>query len=358
MNKAFNLIDEAINRGSLTEAEHDKIMLLIHKDGQIDDSEQCKLSELFSAIQTKQVILSRDSEVKKDSSKDDFVKDAISRNSKDLNQERKVEEGSGNPLNVPSTQPAPSLPSPDFFSNEIEKNGEQDSESSFAHLFNLSHYTRASGAQRFHAASERLLDIKLDGKVWIKSGSMVAYEGGINFRREGITEHGFGKLLKRGVTGENSPLTAAQGQGNLYLADQGKKIKVIELKGIPIYLQSSHILAFDSEIKWNVESLFNMATALAGGLFHLVFSGRGMIAFSARFEPIILRVTPGNPVMTDANATVGWSSGVIPNVKTDVNLQTLIGRGSGETIQLKFEGDGFVIIQPYEEVKEVPAQSK
>ncbi len=352
MNKAFNLIDEAINRGSLTEAEHDKIMHLIHKDGQIDSDEQEKLSELFSAIQTKQVVLTRDLEIKKNSSKDQLIEDAISRNSKDLNQERKVEEGSGNPLDVPSTQPAPSLPSPDFFSKEVGSSAPEELESSFDHIFNLSHYTRPSHAQRFHAGSERLLDINLDGKVWIKTGTMVAYQGGINFRREGITEHGFGKLLKRGVTGESSPLTAAQGQGNLYLADQGKKIKVVELKGIPIYLQSSHILAFDSQIKWNVESLFNVGTALAGGLFHIVFSGRGMIAFSARFEPIILRVSPGNPVMTDANATVGWSSGVIPNVKTDVNLQTLIGRGSGETIQLKFEGDGFVIIQPFEEIKE------
>ena len=26
------------------------------------------------------------------------------------------------------------------------------------------------------------------------------------------------------------------------------------------------------------------------------------------------------------------------------------GRGSGESIQMKFDGDGFVVVQPYEEI--------
>lgn len=349
MNKAFTLIDQAIHQGSLTEDEHDKIMMLIHKDGQIDSDEQSKLSELFYAIQTKRVTLTKNTTLKHNSDKDDFIKEAILRNSTDLNQERKENEA-GDPLDVPSTQHPSVIPSPDFFSQPQDTLDSEEVEDDFSHLFNLENYKRPANSNRFHCASERLLDINLNSKVWIKSGSMVAYQGMINFRREGLAEHGLGKLLKRGITGETSPLTAAEGVGSLYLADQGKKIKVIELKGVPIYLQSSHILAFESDIKWNVESLFNVGTALAGGLFHLVFSGRGMIAFSARFEPIILRVTPNNPVMTDANATVGWSSGVVPSMKTDVNLQTLIGRTSGETIQLRFEGDGFVIIQPYEEV--------
>ena len=34
----------------------------------------------------------------------------------------------------------------------------------------------------------------------------------------------------------------------------------------------------------------------------------------------------------------------------DVTLKTLLGRGSGESFQLKFQGDGWVVLQPYEEV--------
>jgi uncharacterized protein (AIM24 family) len=35
-------------------------------------------------------------------------------------------------------------------------------------------------------------------------------------------------------------------------------------------------------------------------------------------------------------------------VKTDVNLKTFIGRGSGETVQIAFSGNGWVLIQPSE----------
>ena len=29
--------------------------------------------------------------------------------------------------------------------------------------------------------------------------------------------------------------------------------------------------------------------------------------------------------------------------------KTFFGRGSGESIQMKFDGDGFVVVQPFEE---------
>jgi uncharacterized protein (AIM24 family) len=35
-------------------------------------------------------------------------------------------------------------------------------------------------------------------------------------------------------------------------------------------------------------------------------------------------------------------------VKSDVNLKTLVGRGSGETLQIGFTGAGWVLVQPSE----------
>jgi uncharacterized protein (AIM24 family) len=39
-----------------------------------------------------------------------------------------------------------------------------------------------------------------------------------------------------------------------------------------------------------------------------------------------------------------------PEFKTDVSLKTFLGRGSGESFQMMFNGDGFVVVQPYEEL--------
>jgi len=40
------------------------------------------------------------------------------------------------------------------------------------------------------------------------------------------------------------------------------------------------------------------------------------------------------------------------SIKTDVSMKTLIGRGSGESVQLAFTGSGWVLIQPSEGVVE------
>lgn len=71
---------------------------------------------------------------------------------------------------------------------------------------------------------------------------------------------------------------------------------------------------------------------------------------TAHYEPLTLRVSPGNPVITDPNATVAWSGNLQPKFQTDISLKTFFGRASGESIQMKFEGEGFVVIQPYDEV--------
>ena len=89
---------------------------------------------------------------------------------------------------------------------------------------------------------------------------------------------------------------------------------------------------------------------LAGGLFNVRLQGTGMVAFTTHYDPITLVVTPDMPVVTDPNATVAWSGSLEPRIRTDVSIKTFFGRGSGESIQTEFNGNGFVVIQPFEEV--------
>ena len=58
----------------------------------------------------------------------------------------------------------------------------------------------------FELESPRMLEVNLDGMVWTKMGSMVAYNGQIKFEREGILEKGLGKALKKALTGEGGRL--------------------------------------------------------------------------------------------------------------------------------------------------------
>ncbi|MGX6443478.1 AIM24 family protein [Neobacillus sp. K501] len=202
----------------------------------------------------------------------------------------------------------------------------------------------------FELETPRMLEVNLDGQVWAKAGSMVAYHGQIKFTREGLLEHGLGTAFKKAFTGEGASLMKANGKGKLYLADSGKKIIILNLENDSIYINGNDLLAFESSIKWDIKLMKKIAGMMAGGLFNVRCEGTGMIAFTSHYEPLTLRVTPSAPVCTDPNATIAWSGNLQPEFQTDISFKTFIGRGSGESIQMKFQGDGFVVIQPYEEV--------
>ena len=202
----------------------------------------------------------------------------------------------------------------------------------------------------FELESARLLEINLNGRVWTKMGSMVAYRGQVKFTREGVLEHGFGKFLKKTVSGEGARLTKAEGNGKVYLADQGKKVTILNLEGQSIFVNGNDLLAFEEHIQWDIRIMKKMTAVLAGGLFNVRLEGEGMIAITSHYDPLTLKVSPQDPVITDPNATIAWSGNLEPEFRTDMSLKTFFGRGSGESIQMQFQGDGFVVIQPFEEV--------
>ena len=209
---------------------------------------------------------------------------------------------------------------------------------------------RDRGQGLFELESQRILEVNLDGFVWTKMGSMIAYVGDVKFTREKILEHGIGKMLKKGLTGEGARLTKVQGTGAVYLADQGKKITLLELGGESLFVNGNDLLAFQDGIEWDIKVMKKLTAMLAGGLFNVKLSGHGLVAITTHYDPMTLVVRPGTPVFTDPNATVAWSGSLTPEFKADVSLKTFVGRGSGESIQMKFEGEGFVVVQPYEEV--------
>ena len=210
------------------------------------------------------------------------------------------------------------------------------------------------GEGLFELETPRMLEINLNGQVWSKAGAMVSYRGQIKFEREGVLEHGIGKMFKKALTGEGASLMKANGNGKLYLADQGKKISILHLQNDAIFVNGNDLLAFEPSINWDIKLMRRVAGMLSGGLFNVSLEGTGMVAVTSHYEPLTLLVSPDNPVYTDPNATVAWSGNLQPEFVTDISFKTFLGRGSGESIQMKFSGDGFVVVQPFEEVYYAP----
>jgi uncharacterized protein (AIM24 family) len=206
------------------------------------------------------------------------------------------------------------------------------------------------GQGLFELENPRMLEVNLNGMVWTKMGSMVAYVGQVKFVREGIMEQGLGNLLKKAVSGEGAKLTKASGTGKVYLADSGKTIQILSLNNEALVVNGNDLLAFEPSIKFDIRMVKKLAALVSSGLFNVRLEGTGLVAIASHFEPLTLLVKPGQPVRTDPNATVAWSGSLEPEFRTDVSLKTFFGRGSGESIQMEFNGDGFVVVQPFEEI--------
>jgi uncharacterized protein (AIM24 family) len=204
---------------------------------------------------------------------------------------------------------------------------------------------------KFELENPYTLEVNLDGRVWCKAGAMIGYVGAVKFTRQGALEQGLGTLLKKMVSGEGASLMKMEGRGRVYLAEEGKRIQVLSLgAGEAIFVNGNDLLALEDGMKYEIKMMRRVAGMASGGLFNVRVQGPGVVAITTHYNPITLRVTPGEPVFTDPNATVAWSGDLTPAIHTDISFKTLMGRGSGESIQLRFEGSGWVVLQPYEEV--------
>ena len=210
----------------------------------------------------------------------------------------------------------------------------------------LQRFTETESGESFSLQNERLLKVELaDVTIQAKLGSMVAYQGDVKFERAGTG--GMARLMKKVATGEGARLMTVSGTGEVFLADHAQEVHLVKLADDKITVSSANLLAFDAGIDWDIRKVEGASGVLAGGLFNLELSGSGWVALLSDGPPMLLQLKD-DPAFADPQAAITWSSGVKTAVKTDVNLKTLIGRGSGETLQMQFSGDGWLLVQPSE----------
>jgi uncharacterized protein (AIM24 family) len=210
----------------------------------------------------------------------------------------------------------------------------------------LAQFQETEGPEAFSLQNSKLLKVELaDVTIQAKLGSMVAYQGDVKFEHAG--SGGVSRMLKKAVTSEGTNLMKISGTGEVFLADMAQDIHLIKLEDDKITANGANVLAFDAGIDWDIKRVEGASGALAGGLYNMELAGGGWIALVSDGPPLLLQLD-GEQTFADPQAAITWSSGVSTSVKTDVNVKTLIGRGSGETVQVGFSGSGWLLIQPSE----------
>ncbi|MEU7064421.1 AIM24 family protein [Streptomyces sp. NPDC053429] len=191
----------------------------------------------------------------------------------------------------------------------------------------------------------------VNGEMLARQGSMVAFRGNLQFERKG---QGIGGMLKRAVTGEGLPLMSVRGQGEAWFAHQAANCFIVEFEpGDALTINGRNVLCFDPSLSYEIK-MVKGAGMTGGGLFNSLFTGTGKLAVICDGNPIIIPVTAQAPVYVDTDAVVGWSAALETGLHRSQSVGSMIRGGSGEAVQLKLSGEGFVIVRP-SEVTEVPA---
>jgi uncharacterized protein (AIM24 family) len=210
----------------------------------------------------------------------------------------------------------------------------------------LAQYNEVESQDAFSLQNSKLLKVELNQvTIQAKLGSMVAYQGDVSFEHAG--SGGMSRMLKKAVTGEGQSLMKMTGSGEVFLADTAQDVHLIYLENDSITVNGPNLLAFDSGIDWDIKRVEGASGMMGGGLFNTHLEGTGWVAILSDGPPVLLNVASA-PTFADAQAAITWSSGVSTSIKTDFKMKNLIGRGSGESIQIAFTGQGWALIQPSE----------
>ncbi|KOU33064.1 hypothetical protein ADK53_20250 [Streptomyces sp. WM6373] len=212
-------------------------------------------------------------------------------------------------------------------------------------LFASENLAQAAVAPGMSLQNAKSVRYNVNGEMLARQGAMVAFRGNLQFERKG---QGIGGMLKRAVTGEGLALMSVRGQGEAWFAHQGGNCFVIDFEpGDALTVNGRNVLCFDPTLSYEIK-MVKGAGMTGGGLFNSVFTGIGKLAVVCDGHPIIIPVTAQSPVFVDTDAVVGWSARLETGLHRSQSVGSMIRGGSGEAVQLKLSGEGFVIVRPSE----------
>ncbi|MER5411273.1 MULTISPECIES: AIM24 family protein [Streptomyces] len=219
-------------------------------------------------------------------------------------------------------------------------------------LFASENLARPAVAPGMTLQNAKSVKYTVNGEMLARQGSMVAFRGNLQFERKG---QGIGGMLKRAVTGEGLALMSVRGQGEAWFAHRAGNCFIIDFEpGDALTINGRNVLCFDPTLSYEIK-MVKGAGMTGGGLFNSLFTGTGKLAVVCDGHPIIIPVTAQAPVHVDTDAVVGWSAQLETGLHRSQSVGSMIRGGSGEAVQLKLSGEGFVIVRPSEAVETATA---
>ncbi|UUU19465.1 AIM24 family protein [Streptomyces sp. DSM 40750] len=212
-------------------------------------------------------------------------------------------------------------------------------------LFSNENMVQPAYAPGMSVQNAKSIKYAVNGEMLARQGAMIAYRGNLQFERKG---QGVGGMLKRAVTGEGLPLMAVRGQGEAWFAHEAQNCFVVDIEPGDVFtVNGRNVLCFDASLSYDIKTVKG-AGMTGGGLFNSVFTGQGRLGLVCDGNPLVIPVSPQLPVFVDTDAVVGWTAHLNTSLHRSQSFGSMIRGGSGEAVQLKLEGEGFVVVRPSE----------
>ncbi|MGW9028217.1 AIM24 family protein [Streptomyces sp. NPDC055722] len=212
-------------------------------------------------------------------------------------------------------------------------------------LFSSDHMVQPAVAPGMSVQNAKAIRYVVSGEMLARQGAMVAYRGNLQFERKG---QGVGGMLKRAVTGEGLPLMSVRGEGEAWFAHEAQNCFIVDIEaGDEFTVNGRNVLCFDATLSYRIQTVKG-AGITGGGLFNSVFTGHGRLGLICDGNPLVIPVAPQQPVYVDTDAVVGWTARLHTSLHRSQSIGSMLRGGSGEAVQLKLEGEGFVVVRPSE----------
>ncbi len=214
------------------------------------------------------------------------------------------------------------------------------------------------------------VDLSRSGNVLARKGSMLFYSGDVSFVPNNAGGGGGGGMPSMGgiagmagraMAGENVVMMAASGRGEVHYGRAGLHVTIVQLNGGTLVVEASRLLAHTANLQSSVVSLSSGGSGGGGlrgmirgavtgqGMFTTQLSGQGSAVVLSHGGTIELPVRQGGGVVVDPQAYVGHTGNVRVDLSASGGWRDAVGRGAGEAVQLKLDGEGVVYVQASEQ---------
>lgn len=220
------------------------------------------------------------------------------------------------------------------------------------------------------------VNVQQAGGFAARAGAMLFYTGDVHFSPHqvpgaggmGAMGGGLLRMAGRMMQGEYQRTMLAEGAGEVHYGFAGLDVHVVQLQGQVMRVEASRLLGHTAGLQSSVVSVASSgggggsgggimgalrgaaSGALTGqGMFTTQLSGMGEAVLLAHGGVFELQVTGSHQVIVDPQAFVATYGNVQSDLKTAAGWRDMVGRGSGEAMQLSMTGQGVVYVQASEE---------